>query len=73
MSMEDARLDHLTLRLDSLRQWLLLRAGELEKPLVTHTYGSGSGTGSSSEPAAHLMMMRRMLAAEFREIAASLE
>lgn len=78
MSMDDARLDHLTLRLDSLREMLLHRAEELaDGREMTASLGRqfrvhGARPGDNS---AHIFgpAIAEVLAAEFRAIAASLE
>ena len=61
MSMEDARLDHLTLRLDSLHDWLVQRADELDRLKDELPVGTAQ------------RMFTVGMAAEFRKIAGSLE
>lgn len=65
--MEDARLDHLTLRLDSLHERLLNRADGLDSEAV-----SARVTGLVTEPG-RIPDVLRVIASEFREIAGSLE
>jgi hypothetical protein len=65
--MEDARLDHLTGRLDSLHKRLLNRADQLDNEAV-----SAAATGLVTAPGRTPDALR-VIASEFREIAGSLE
>jgi len=67
MSMEDARLDHLTLRLDSLHERLLNRADGLDDEADT-AQAMGLVTAEGRTPGT-----LRAIAAEFRVIAGALE
>lgn len=65
--MEDARLDHLTLRLDSLHDRLLNRADQLDNEAISaQAMGMVTVPGRTPETL-------RVIASEFREIARSLE
>ena len=65
--MEDARLDHLTLRLDSLHDYLLNRAAGLDDEADT-----AAGMRLVTEPGRTPDVLR-VIATEFRKIAGSLE
>lgn len=67
MSMNEARLDHLTLRLDSLQRGLAVRADQLENEAV-----SAAATGCVTAPGRTPEVLR-VIATEFRGIAEALE
>jgi len=70
--MLEARVDFLTMRLEQLHERLLLRASELEKTPDWERSPSGHAW-QRSIPEPHDEAARRMVAAEFREIAGVLE
>lgn len=75
MSMEDARLDHLTLRLDSLHDRLLQRAQELSdgRAMAAELRKQIRVRGGAPSAEGIAAAIARVLADELRGIAGSLE